>query len=126
MTRHPTPIHPPDTLLEFVMRPFFALALFLLVILPPKPAGALAPDAKRVLLTQVPPAYPELAKKMHLEGTVILQITIRSDGKIGTVAILAGHPLLRGAAENAVHQWRYTPAPEETVSTVQVNFQLTK
>jgi TonB family protein len=55
------------------------------------------------------PEYPRLARLSHVRGQVILQAVVARDGSVSTVRALRGNPLLRGAAENAVRQWRFRP-----------------
>jgi protein TonB len=56
-------------------------------------------------------AYPELARRAHLEGVVILEAIIGADGSVRDVRILRGaHPLLDTAALEGVRLWRYRPA----------------
>lgn len=63
-----------------------------------------------VLISQVRPVYPEMARRMHLTGTVLLDIRIDGQGKVVKATPLTGSPLLRSAAEDAVMKWRYRPA----------------
>jgi len=70
----------------------------------------------------MPPAYPELARQMHVGGSVIMSISILPDGHVSKVSFLSGHPLLQAAAEEAVRQWKFSTGPEETVMTVSVFF----
>ena len=69
----------------------------------------------------VPPVYPEMAKSMHLAGTVKVQITITPQGQVRDAKIIGGHPLLADAAVRAISKWRYEPGAEET-KVVQVDF----
>lgn len=61
------------------------------------------------LLLSPDPGYPTLAKLTHIQGEVILQAVISSDGEVVATHVLSGHRLLRGAAVSAVKQWRYRP-----------------
>jgi TonB family protein len=70
---------------------------------------------------KVPPAYPEMAKSMHLAGIVKVQITITPQGAVKDTKIIGGHPLLADAAVRAIQKWRYEPGTEET-TVVQVEF----
>ena len=69
----------------------------------------------------IPPVYPEMAKSMHLAGSVKVQITITPQGQVKDAKILGGHPLLADAAMRAISKWRYEPGTEET-KVVQVDF----
>lgn len=75
------------------------------------------------------PEYPPIAREMGLEGTVILQASISKTGTIENLRVVSGPELLRGAAINAVSQWRYRPYllngnPVEVETTVNVRFTL--
>ncbi len=81
------------------------------------------------LLEQVLPAYPQIARQMGLEGTVVLRARIGTDGRVRFVEVETGHPLLAQAARAAVLAWRYRPTllngqPVEVETRVVVNFQL--
>lgn len=69
-------------------------------------------SAGRKIKTKVAPQYPELAKKMHVSGSVRLELLIAANGQVKSVKPLGGHPLLIDAAESAVKQWRYESGPE--------------
>ena len=96
------------------------LALFLVVcfVLPLPGHGE---DAERKLKYRVQPVYPELARKMNLEGTVKVKVQITPQGTVKDAQVLGGHPVLADAAVNAVKQWKYEPGAEATV-TVEFNF----
>ena len=69
--------------------------------------------------TYVAAIFPPIAKAAHVTGTVFLQIEIESDGSVGKVKIISGPQMLRGAAIEAVKQWRYKPFVQEgTAATV--------
>lgn len=77
----------------------------------------------------VPPAYPEDAKRDRVEGVVILEAVIGTDGTVQEGKILRSVPQLDKAALDAVMQWKYTPTllngePVEVVMTVTVTFSL--
>jgi protein TonB len=57
----------------------------------------------------VDPIYPDLARRIHLEGAVALDCTITPIGTISDIRVIAGPPLLQEAAVTAVKQWRYRP-----------------
>jgi protein TonB len=62
------------------------------------------------LLKSVPPAYPELARSLHLAGNVILDALITADGNVRDIKVVSGPVILQQAAINAVQQWKYEPA----------------
>src|SRR5260370_18407209 len=57
----------------------------------------------------VDPDYPELARQVHLSGTVIVDAVIDEPGNVVQARVVSGHPLLVGAALKAVLQWKYEP-----------------
>lgn len=62
------------------------------------------------LLEKVSPEYPETARRVRLEGRVVLRATIGLDGRVEDVTVLSGNPLLTASAVDAVRRWRYRPA----------------
>lgn len=81
-----------------------------------------AADVNRGIVSRVAPVYPELARRMHVSGVVVLHITVAPDGTVSQTSAASGHPLLVNAAQDAVKKWRFTPGSEPTESTVDVNF----
>jgi TonB family protein len=80
-------------------------------------------------LRNVNPSYPDIAKQARVQGVVILECTIGSDGRVQEVKVLRGIPLLDEAAVDAVRQWVYTPTllngvPVPVIMTVTVHFKL--
>lgn len=82
-----------------------------------KTADALAYKARRspVLLNQdqVKIAYPEKAKVMMLEGTVLLRLTISEKGRVVKAEVLSGHFDLRKAALKLADKLFFLPATDE-------------
>lgn len=62
----------------------------------------------KVLHKAVPP-YPELAKRAHISGKVTVQILLDEQGRVISARATDGHSLLRGAAERAAFQTRFSP-----------------
>jgi outer membrane biosynthesis protein TonB len=48
--------------------------------------------------------------------------TVKPDGTVKEVKVVGGHPLLAEALTHAVMQWKYQPAPKETVEAVKFTF----
>lgn len=81
------------------------------------------------LVREVEPVYPEEARKAGVEGTVILEATADTYGRVAAVKILRGVPLLDQAAIEALKQWVYEPMvidgkPRPVVFTVTMRFRL--
>jgi TonB family protein len=81
------------------------------------------------LIQNVPPVYPDDAKKNKVEGVVRLYIEVQKDGTVGAVHVMDGDPRLSAATIAAVKQWRYEPRlvdgnPVEIHVVVEVPFRL--
>jgi protein TonB len=61
------------------------------------------------LIRRVEPTYPPLARQARIQGTVVLAAVISKAGTIDNLRLVSGHPMLAGAAIDAVSQWRYRP-----------------
>jgi len=85
-------------------------------------ASASPAGEERRLESSPPPQYPAIAKQMNLTGTARVQARVMANGTVAEVTVLGGHPLLAAALADAVHQWKYQPAPKETVEVVKFNF----
>ena len=84
-----------------------------------------ASDIHRAIVSRVTPTYPELAKRMHVGGKVVLLVTIQPDGSVSSTKVESGHALLVLAAQEAVMHWRFAPNPEPSETEVEVSFNLT-
>lgn len=77
------------------------------------PAGLRGPVSGGVLngkAIHLPkPPYPAAAKAVAAKGPVIVQVTLDENGHVITAKAMAGHPLLRAAAEAAAREARFTP-----------------
>jgi protein TonB len=80
-----------------------------------------AQDA-RPIKTKVMPVYPELAKKLNVNGTVRVELVVAPNGQVKSAKAVGGHPLLIEAALSAARQLKFTPAAEETTEIVPFNF----
>ena len=75
---------------------------------PYRPGSGVEPPR---LLREVKADYSDEARRANIEGEVVLEIVVRSNGTVGDVKVLRG---LRGGlnerAIEAVRQWRFAPA----------------
>jgi len=62
-----------------------------------------------MLVYRIDPRYPQLAVSAGISGTVQLRAIIGRDGRVRSVEVLSGSPLLTHAAVAAVREWRYRP-----------------
>ena len=78
----------------------------------------------RKLKVSVPPEYPELARKMNIQGVARVLLTVASDGRVVGVKELGGNPVLVASLVQAVRKWKYESADHE--SDIEVRFEFTQ
>jgi TonB family protein len=74
-----------------------------------------------------PQNYPLLAQQMRVQGSVVLQALIGTNGVIENLRVLTGPSILASAAEQAVREWKFKPIvqngqPVESQAKITVNF----
>jgi len=83
------------------------------VVVEPKstaPRGPVSLGVINGIATSLPkPAYPAPAIMANAEGNVSVQVTIDESGKVVSSKAVSGHPLLKGAAERAALNAKFTP-----------------
>jgi TonB family protein len=79
-------------------------------------------ESARKVATRVVPAYPITARNMNLTGTVKLEALVLANGKVKSVQVKGGNPLLVQSAENAVREWKWEKGQHETTESVEFNF----
>ena len=81
------------------------------------------------ILTKAVPVYPPAAKKARIQGKVVLDAVIGTDGNVESLRVLSGPPELQQSALDAVRQWTYKPylvngEPVEVETTVNIIYTL--
>jgi periplasmic protein TonB len=76
---------------------------------PSGPKRIISQLAEGELVNRVEPVYPHIAAISGIQGQVKLHAIIARDGRIQSLNVISGHPLLAHAALEAVEQWRYRP-----------------
>ena len=82
------------------------------------------------IVREVKPDYTEEARRRAVEGDVVLEIVVRSNGSVSDVKVLQGLGAgLDQRAVEAVRQWRFSPArrfgtPVDVIVEVAVEFKL--
>ncbi len=82
------------------------------------------------IVHEVKPDYTEEARRRSLSGEVVLDIVVKSDGRVGSVRVVQGLGAgLDQRAVEAVRQWRFAPArrygtPVDVMVEVAVEFRL--
>jgi TonB family protein len=94
---------------------------------PPLPIGGDVKSAR--LLSSAPPTYPMLAKSQRIQGAVLVDALVDTNGRISAMKVVSGPTLLHQAAMDALRQWKYQPAtldgkPVAMHLTVTVQFRL--
>ena len=96
-----------------------AVVAFALTAVLPLHAADERPVQRRIV-----PTYPELAKRMRVSGVVKIAATVAADGSVSATKTVSGNHMLAGAAEDAVHKWKFAPASDESTVEVDVSFAL--
>jgi protein TonB len=81
------------------------------------------------LIREVQPIYPPLAKQARIQGDVVIDSVIDTQGHVTQMKVMSGNPLLVEAAEQALEQWKYQPTllngqPVAVDMLVTLHFQL--
>jgi TonB family protein len=84
--------------------------------------SATTDETKRKIKTKTTPVYPELARRMNVSGKVKIEVVVTPDGRVKSTRVVGGHPLLVQACQDAVKEWKFVPAPEETTQVVEFEF----
>src|SRR5712691_10023740 len=84
---------------------------------------------KARLMKQVPPIYPDEARRQYIQADVVLHALITREGTVQDLRVIKGRCMLAEAAIKAVRQWRYAPTllegkPLEIETTIAVSFKL--
>jgi TonB family protein len=65
-----------------------------------------APTNRATLVNLEQPVYPPLARQAHIDGEVIVTVTVHPDGKAGA-ALESGHPMLAQAALDSARRSQF-------------------
>jgi TonB family protein len=66
-------------------------------------------QAAQHIIQRTEAKYPPLAEVAHIQGVVVLQVTINESGKVEDRKAISGHPLLVQPAMDAVKDWKFEP-----------------
>lgn len=83
-------------------------------VVEPIVAPVIAPAFDAAYLKNPAPSYPAAARRLHLEGTVVLRVMVTPAGRPQQVDIKqsSGVQILDDAALNAVRDWAFIPAKQ--------------
>ena len=93
-----------------------AVTLLFVMVLPTHAAD------ERAVRTRVAPVYPEIAKRMKIEGEVRIEVTVDAGGNVTDVKEVSGNHVLAMAAEDAVRKWKFESGSGDSTLIVAVNF----
>jgi TonB family protein len=80
-------------------------------------------------IVRADPEYPPQARETRARGTVNVEIVVDESGRVESARAISGPGVLRGPAERAARQWRFTPmrragVPVKTRGTISFIFAL--
>lgn len=108
------------------MKTLLAVALLSLLALQPFVASLAsaqeAADPDRKIVTKVIPEYPNIARVMHIQGSVRIDVLIEPNGKVKSFNAKGGHPVLVESAEDALRHWKWETASHETHQIIELRF----
>jgi TonB family protein len=101
--------------------------LAILIVATPAAAQRVIPPT---VISPVPPQYSDTARELGIQGTVVLEVTVRTDGRADMIRVQRG--LGYGLDENAIlamRRWRFRPGTRDNVPVdvslnIEVNFNL--
>ena len=105
-----------------VARAAFATAVFFSLGICSHAQSASTDEGKRKVKSKIAPLYPDLARRMNVTGKVKIEVLILPDGRVKSTRVIGGHPLLVQACQDAVKEWKFAPAPEESTQIVEFEF----
>jgi TonB family protein len=76
----------------------------------------------RKVLVSVKPEYSDLLRHAQIGGLVRLKATVSPEGKVSSVDVVGGNPILAESAVKAVMQWKYIPTAAQTVEEISLSF----
>jgi TonB family protein len=79
-------------------------------------------EGKRKIKTKSNPVMPELARRMSISGRVKIEVVVAPDGHVKSARPIGGHPVLVQPCLDAVKDWKFESAPEETTQIIEFDF----
>jgi TonB family protein len=96
----------------------------------PENVVQLPPSAvEESLVERIEPDYPQAARQQKIQGPVVLDVHIATDGRVQDVSVVSGADPLAQASTAAVKRWRFKPQVKngravEAETRVTLNFRL--
>ncbi|MEI7181148.1 energy transducer TonB [Pectobacterium carotovorum] len=108
----PAPVPKPQAEAASATAPITPAPVAQKAVAQPVDAPLTPPLANADYLHNPAPSYPDVAISRGYEGTVLLNVQVRADGKVQTIRIhqSSGYPSLDDAARDTVRRWSFVPA----------------
>jgi TonB family protein len=83
------------------------------------------PNIEKYAVKKVQPPYPEMAEKYHIEGIVVVKVSVATDGKVTQAEFVRGPNIFRSVSLDAAKRWSFKPPANETLAgTIHFTFKL--
>jgi TonB family protein len=79
-------------------------------------------DLERKVLTRFEPEYPETLKRLYIGGVVRVQVVVSAGGRVESMQLLGGNPILGQSALKAIKQWKFVPGDGKSTLVVPLTF----
>ncbi len=77
-------------------------------------------DAVKNATKRPSPEYSAMAKQMHIQGDVEVEVKIGEAGEVAEVKVVMGNPMLSATVVKAIKEWKFTPFTEGGKASVAV------
>ena len=78
------------------------------------PGIMITDDIEQFAVKRVQPDYPMLAQKHKIEGIVIMDLKVSSDGKVTDAQFVNGHNVFKTVSIEAAKQWEFKKGKGES------------
>ena len=78
---------------------------------------------ERKIVKKIDPVYPDIARRMHVGGTVKLEVVVGGNGAVKSARALGGNPVLIESATDAVRKWKFETTSAPTTEVLQLIFE---
>jgi protein TonB len=95
----------------------------------PMPISSTVLQGKAIERTK--PIYPPLARQIHMQGDVSVEVIISPEGRVESARVVNGHPMFAKYAREAALSWRFGPTilngvPVRVTGVITFVFKLTE